>query len=157
MNLILFTMNNNNLSVVSSEAVTRLNTESLMDLPESSYVDAIADANANAIANIQTNDLPQAHHVDAEVQTKSLSFWKLIKKSLKKIICIDDSAITPQDVRVEELTQTYDIMDNNQYGQAFSQTGATFDHAFVDGIHQYFIMYSDIILTVNPELINPFL
>lgn len=179
MNLILFTMNNfnNNLSVVKSEATTRFNTESIIDLPESSYTNA--DANANA--NFQTNVLPDGYHVDAEVQTKS--FWKLFKKSLKKYFCINDSDITPQDVRVEnminnldpsqnipvnnviselsesnvqELTK-YNIMDEFSFGQAFSQTGATFHHTFVDGINQYFIAYSDTLFSVNPDLINYFI
>ena len=146
-------MNNSNcdLSVVRSVATTRFNTESIIDLPQSSY------ANANAIANFQTNVLPQAHHVNAQVQAKS-SFWKLFKKnSLKKLFCIDCSTITPQDVRVEELTQSYDIMDSFDYGQAFSQAGATFNHALVDGINQYYIIFGETIYSVNPDLITLFI
>jgi len=149
MNFILFTMNNpnNNLSVQIynqvGESLTIFNTNSILDLPESSY----------AATNIQTNVLPDGSHVDAKVQTKSL--WKLFKKTLKKLICINDSDITPQDVinesNVQELVEAYDI------GQAFSQTNAIFDYKFIDGIHQYFISYSDTILSVNPDLINYFI
>jgi hypothetical protein len=160
MNLILFTMNNlnNNLSVVKSEATTRFNTQSIIDLPQSSF----ANANANANANFQTNVLPEGNLVDAEVQAKS--FWKLFKNSLKKFFCINDSDIPVNDViselsesNVQELTNTYNIMDEFNYGQAFSQTDATFYHVLIDGINQYYICYSDTFLSVNPDLINNFI
>lgn len=159
---------NNHLSVqtfnqVGVQSLSLINSDSIIDLPESAY--------------IQTNGVPANFH--AEVQTKSL--WKLFKKSLKKFFCLNSSDITPQDVRVEnminnlepsqdipangvisesnvqELAKVYDIMDNFNFGQAFSQTNAIFDHKLIDGIHQYFICYSDILLSVNPDLINPFL
>ena len=178
--LILFTMNNfnNDLSVqiynpvsVQTESLTVFNTESLIDISES--VDIGTD--------IQSNVLPDSLHVDAEVQTKSL--WKLFKKSLKKLFCINSSDITPQEVIVrnnvnnldpsqntptndvisessesivQELVEAYDIMDNLSYGIAFSQPNAIFNHNIIDGIHQYFICYSDITLSVNPDLINFF-
>ena len=174
---------NNNLSVqtfnqvgVQTESLSLINTDSIIDLPESTY--------------IQTNVLPDNFH--AEVQTKSL--WKLFKKSLKKFFCLNSSDITPQDVRVEnminnlepsqdiptndviseinvqgsveasisesnilELAKVYDIMDDFNFGLAMSQTNAIFDHKLIDGIHQYFICYSDTLLSVNPDLINYFL
>jgi hypothetical protein len=174
---------NNHLSVqtfnqvrVQTESLSIINTDSIIDLPESAY--------------IQTNVLPNNYH--AEVQTKSL--WKLFKKSLKKIFCLNSSDITPQDVRVEnminnlepsqdipannvisesnvqelveasnsdsnilELAKVYDIMNDFDFGHAISQTNAIFDHYFIDGIHQYFIIYSDTFLSVNPDLINCFL
>jgi len=147
MNLILFTMNNfnNNLSVVRSEATTRLNTQSIIDLPHSSYV--------NANADIQTNVFPQAYH--AEVQTKS--FWKLFKKSLKKFFCINNSDITPQDVRVENVINHLVPSQNIPVNEAFSQTDATFGHSLIDGVNQYFICYGDTFLSVNPDLISNFL
>lgn len=147
MNLILFTMNNlnNNLPVVLSEATSRLNTESIIDLPHSAYI--------YNNTNIQTNVLPQAIPINTEVQTKS--FWKLFKKSLKKFFCINDSDITPQEVRVENVT--YNIMDEFNFGQAFSQTDATFCHSLIDGVNQYFICIGDTFLSVNPDLINIFL
>src|ERR1700735_2956137 len=102
MNLIfiLFTMRNlkNCLSVqtynqvrAQTESFTNFNTESLIDLPDSAYIDT----------NIQSNVLPDSLHVGAEVQTKSI--WKLFKINLKKLFCINSSGvdITPQDVIVE--------------------------------------------------------
>jgi hypothetical protein len=201
MNLILFTMKNfnNDLSVqtynqvgLQTESITIFNTQSLIDLPES----------ANIGTDVQSNVLPDSLHVDAVVQNKSL--WKLIKISLKKIICINSSDIdrTPQDViegntmnnldpsqnipanavisessesnvqelveasnhiselsesNVQELVNVYDIMDNFSFGLAYSQPNAIFDHKFIEGIHHYFICYSDTILSVNPDLINYFI
>jgi hypothetical protein len=183
---------NNNLSVqtynevgVQTESLTIFNTESTIDLPESTYVDT----------NIQTNVLPDGSHVNAEVQTKSL--WKLFKKTLKNLFCINDSDISANDVinesdipandvinesdisandvisdsdisandvisessesGAQELLRTYDIMDDLDFAEAISQTKAILEHILMDGIDQYFISYSDTILSVNPDLINLFL
>lgn len=166
---------NNILSVctfkqVEEQTRSLINSNSVIDLPESSY--------------IQTNVLPNNLH--AEVQTKSL--WKLFKLSLKKTFCLNSSDMTPQNVRVENVSQNiptnevisdsniqelveasisesniqnlakvYDIMDEFNFGLAFSQANAIFDCKFIDGIHQYFICISDTLLSVNPELINYFI
>lgn len=58
---------------------------------------------------------------------------------------------------VQELVSLYDIMDYTQYGHAISQPNAIFDHIFFNNIHQYFIFINDIILSVNPDLITPFI
>jgi len=167
---------NNNLSVQTynqlgahTESLTIFNTDSIIDLPESANID------------IQSNVLPDSLHVDAEVQTKSL--WKLFKKSLKKLFCINSSD-TSQNIPVNDvisessesnvqelveasdhisefnvqvLAKVYDIMDDFNFGLAISQPNAIFDHKLIDGIHQYFICYSDTLLSVNPDLINYFI
>jgi hypothetical protein len=175
MNLIfiLFTMRNfkNFLSVqtynqvrAETESLTIFNTDSLIDLPESTYIDTDSV--------IQSNVLPDGLYVGAEVQTKSL--WKLFKINLKKLFCINSSGtdITPQDVIVEnamnnldpsqnipanELAEVYDLMDEFSFGLAISQQNAEFVHKLIEGIHQYFIIYSDTVLSVNPDLINHFI
>ena len=135
-----------------------------MDLPESSYTDFQPNVlSANTDTNFQPNVLPNS--LDVEVQTKSL--WKLFKISLKKLFCINSSDIdrTPQVENMmnnlnpsqEIIAKVYDIMDDLNYGIAFSQPNAIFDYAFLDGVHQYFISYSDTLLSVNPELINCFI
>jgi hypothetical protein len=155
---------------VETNSITIFNTDSLMDLPESANTD------------IQSNVLPDSSY--AEVQTKSLC--KLFKITLKKIFCINSSDMdnTPQNVieenmmnnldpsqnitanelmsessesSVQILAKVYDLMDEFSFGQAFSQPNAVFDHKLIDGIHQYFICYSDTLLSVNPDLINPFI
>jgi hypothetical protein len=157
-----------------TESLTIFNTDSLIDLPDSTYIDT----------DIQSNVLPNSFYVDAEVQTKSL--WKLFKIKIKKLFCINSSGIdiTPQDVIVEntmnnlepsqnipanelisessesniqELAEVYDLMDEFNFGLAISQQNAVFDHKLIEGIHQYFIYYSDIVLSVNPDLINYFI
>jgi hypothetical protein len=168
--LILFTMKKliNNLSVqtYNHNQVELINTESLMDLPGSANTDINFQHNvlsANTDTNFQPNVLPNS--LDVEVQTKSL--WKLFKISLKKIICINSSDIdrTPQVENMmnnlnpsqEIIAKVYDIMDSLNFGLAISQPNAIFDHAFLDGVDQYFISYSNTLLSVNPELINCFL
>lgn len=155
---------------VQADSVTIFNTESLVDIPESGNIGTV----------IQSNVLPDSLH--AEVHTNFL--WKLIKKSLKKIICMNSSDRTPQDViggntmnnldpsqnipanteisessvsNAQELAlKVYDIMDEFNFGIAFSQPNAIFDHKIIEGIHQYFICYSDTLLSVSPDLINFF-
>jgi|HubBroStandDraft_2_1064218.scaffolds.fasta_scaffold43828_3 hypothetical protein len=166
---------NNQVQVrAQTESFTIFNTDSLIDLPDSTYIDN----------DIQSNVLPNVNIVHAEVQTKSL--WKLFKINLKKLFCINSSGndITPQDVTVanmvnnldpsqnnstndlisessesniQEIAKSYDLKDEFNFGLAISEQNAVFDHKFIEGIDQYFISYNDIVLSVDPDLITLFI
>ena len=58
---------------------------------------------------------------------------------------------------LQELVSTYDINDYFCYDNAIAQPDALFSHIVVDSIHQYFVILNDIILTVNPDLMNYFI
>jgi hypothetical protein len=135
--------------------------------------------------DFQPNVLPNNLHVDAEVQTKSL--WKLFKQSLNKLFCHNSSDIdrTPQDVVLENtmnnldpsqnipanevisrssesnlqnvVDRFYDIMDDFSFAQAINHPESLFDYTLIDSVYQYVIYINNTILTVNPDIINPFL
>jgi hypothetical protein len=134
--------------------------------------DSVTIFNTESLRNISEPAIQSAPGVQ-EVQTKSLCKFlkktKCLNKILKKTICMDSSDIEgntmnnldpSQNIPAnanEVLGKVFDIMDDLNFGLAFSQPNAIFDHLFTNGIHEYFIKYSDIILSVNPDLISTYI
>jgi hypothetical protein len=89
--------------------------------------------------------------------SQSIPSSNIISSSSESNIVEVSDLIYDNSESVLELVSLYDIMDYTHYGQAISQPNAIFDHIIVNNIHQYFIFINDIILSVNPDLINPFI
>jgi hypothetical protein len=51
----------------------------------------------------------------------------------------------------------YDIMDDFSFAQAINHPESLFDYTLIDSVYQYVIYINNTILTVNPDIINPFL
>ena len=77
--------------------------------------------------------------------------------NIQEMVEVSDMIYENSESNVQGLVHCYDIMDEYSYGQAISQPNAIFDHIEVNSIHQYYIYISDIILSVNPDLINCFI
>ena len=161
----------------ASGSLQMFNTESLTNIPESANIDSDIQSNYlpyQSNVGAQSDSLPNI--LDAEVQTKSL--WKLFKKGLKKFFCIElsqDNASSNQIAEsnvqdnassiydsaesLQQIAQNYDIMDSSSFAEAVNQASSTFsfDYISLNGIDTYVLIISNNILSVNPDLITPFL
>jgi hypothetical protein len=75
--------------------------------------------------------------------------------------CVQDNAssIYESAESLQQIAQNYDIMDSSSFAEAVNQASSTFsfDYISLNGIDTYVLIISNNILSVNPDLITPFL
>jgi hypothetical protein len=75
--------------------------------------------------------------------------------------CVQDNASSIYDSAesLQQIAQNYDIMDSSSFAEAVNQASSTFsfDYISLNGIDTYVLIISNNILSVNPDLITPFL
>lgn len=81
--------------------------------------------------------------------------------TIRNLVIPDDSASNISEVisesSLQEVASIYQINDFNTYSALISVPNANFSHIVVYGIHQYFVIIGNAILSVNPDIMNYFL
>jgi hypothetical protein len=147
-------------------------------LPDSIHVDAEVQTNSflwdlfkswfHKTFSINVSDIVRSP-TDVKVEnwmnkldtSQSMSASDVISGSsgsnIQNLVEVSDLIYDNSESDLQELVSLYDIMDYTNYGNAMSHPDALFDHILVNNIHQYFIYINEFILSVNPDLINPFI
>jgi hypothetical protein len=113
-----------------------------------------ASSNQIAESNLQDNASSIYESAESCVQDNASS-----NQIAESNVQDNASSIYESAESLQQIAQNYDIMDSSSFAEAVNQASSTFsfDYISLNGIDTYVLIISNNILSVNPDLITPFL
>jgi hypothetical protein len=114
----------------------------------------ISASDSIAESNVQDISAPD-HIAESNVQDISAPIYESVESNVQD----NASSIYESVESLQEIAQIYDIMDSLSFAEAVNQAPLTyvFENFVVSGIDYYNLIIPNAILSINPDLITPFI